>query len=137
MPSKAFSGVGSQLLRKNGLTYTALAEINSIDGPAKTRKVIAVTSIDSAGGYEEFIPGFRDAGSLKCSMNFTRDSYFLMNDDFESETVQDYRIVLGDVGATQFDFQGYVVSLGMTVPTDDKVTANVEIKITGVITPTS
>jgi predicted secreted protein len=138
MASNAFSGVGTTFKRSNMLSsasFTAIAEINNIKGPDKKRASIDVTSLDSAGGYREFIPAFRDGGQVVLEMNFTRAGFMDMNDDFESEDIQDYQINLPD--STTLDFSGYVTDLGMAVPLDDKVTASVTIKVSGVVTVTS
>ena len=140
MASNAFSGVGTVFKRGDGATpevFTAIAEVNSISGPNMSRGQIDVTSLDSTGGYREFIAGFRDAGEVTLEMNFTLDSYDDMADDFDSEDSVNYQIILPDTGATQFDFAGLVTALGMAVPMDDKVTASVTIKIDGQVTITS
>jgi predicted secreted protein len=140
MPSNAFSGVGTSFKRSDmasSASFTAIAEVNSITGPNKTRETIDVTSLDSEGGYREFIASFRDAGTVELEMNFTRAGYEDLNTDFETETLVDYQIVLPDTGNTTLDFSGLVVDLGMAVPLDNKVTATVTIKISGQVTLTS
>lgn len=142
MVSNAFSGVGTKFMRRvssgsSSTDWVQLAEVNSITGPNKTRATIDVTSLDSAGGYREFIASFRDPGEVTLNMNFTLDSYDDMNADFESDSTNDYQIILPDTGNTTFDFAGYVTSLGMAVPLDDKVSADVTIKLTGQVTITS
>lgn len=140
MSSNAISGVGTVFKRSDMEaipTFNAIAEINSIQGPDKSRKTIRVTSLDSTGGYEEFIASFRDPGQVVLEMNFTRDGYEAMNDDFELDTRVDYQIVLPDTGHTTLDFEGLVVNLGLGIPLDDKITAPVTIKISGQVTLTS
>lgn len=136
--SNAFSGVNTSFQRGNGSsgteTYTAIAEVNSISGPNKSRDTIDVTSLDSSGGYREFIGGFRDGGEVSLEMNFTLDTYNTLNDDFEDEASHNYQIVFGDTGATTFQFAGYVTAIGSNVPMDDKVTASITIKISGQVT---
>lgn len=132
--SDAISGVGTVFKRSDmtsAPTFTAIAEINSIDGPNKSRDTIDVTSLDSTGGYREFIASFRDGGEVTLEMNFTRDGYVDMNADFETDTLVDYQIVLPDTSNTTLDFSGLVTSLGLGVPLDDKVTAPVTIKVSG------
>lgn len=132
--SNAISGVGTSFKRSNMAStpvFSAIAEINSIQGPDKSRETIDVTSLDSTGGYREFIAAFRDAGQVQLEMNFSRDGYMDMNDDFESETLVDYQIVLGDSGNTTMEFSGLVVNIGLAIPLDDKITAPVTIKISG------
>lgn len=135
MASNAVAGVGTQFRRWDGAgSWANLAEINSITGPGKTRDVIDVTSLDSTGGYREFITGFRNAGTVALSMNFTRTSYALMNTDFESATAQNYEIVLPDADNTTLEFEGLVTELPLTISPDDKITVDVTIQITGSVT---
>jgi len=131
MASNAVAGVGTVFNRWNGSAWVAVAEINSITGPSMSRDTIDVTSLDSTGGYREFITGFRNAGTVVLAMNFTRDTYELMKTDFESNTAQNYQIDLPDVEGTSLDFEGLVTELPLTIPADDKITADVTIQVTG------
>jgi predicted secreted protein len=137
MSSKAVSGVGTKFQRWSGSAWVTLAEVNSISGPTMTRSFIDVTSLDSTGGYREFITGFRDAGTIALKMNFTRASYHAMKTDFESPVAQNYQIVLPDTEHTAFEFEGLVTEIPLTIPTDDKITADVTIKITGDVVESS
>ena len=140
MASNAIAGVGTSFKRSDGASspsFVAIAEVNSIDGPNMSRDTIDVTSLDSTGGYREFIGGFRDGGEISLEMNFTFAGYEAMKTDFESSDKQDYQIVMPDAGNTTFDLSGFVSSIGMAVPTDDKVTATVTIKISGQVTLSS
>jgi len=138
MPSNAISGVGAQFMRNSATSiFAALAEVNQISGPSMTRDFIEVTSLDSTGGYREFIGGFRDGGQVTLNMNFTRDNYILLLADFDDDTAVDYQIILADTGATTLDFTAFVTDMPLTVPTDDKVTVDVTLKVTGQITVTS
>jgi len=134
MASAAVSGVGTVFQRWSGSAWVAIAEVNSISGPSMTRETIDVTSLDSVGGYREFIAGFRDAGNVQLSMNFTRTTFELMKDDFESDTVQNYEITLTDAETTSLEFEGLVIECPLEVPTGDKVTSSVNIKVTGEVT---
>ena len=131
MASTAIAGVGTKFKRWGGSTWVEIAEINSITGPSMSRDTIDVTSLDSTGGYREFITGFRNAGTVVLAMNFTRETYETMLNDFESNTIQNYQIVLPDVENTGLDFEGLVSELPLTIPADDKVTADVTIQVTG------
>ena len=140
MASNAFSGVGTKFQRGDGASNEAfadIAEINSITGPNLVRDTIDVTSLDSTGGYREFIAGFRDGGELTLSMNFTPSGYFDLKDDFEDENTHNYKIVMGNTAETTFDITGLITALGVAVPLDDKVTCDVTIKITGEVTLTT
>jgi predicted secreted protein len=133
MASAAISGVGA-VFQRNGV---ALAEVNTITGPNRTRDTIDVTSLDSLGGYREFIGGFRDGGEVSLEMNYSRAVFDLLNVDFEATTSQTFKIIMPDTGATEFEFEGWVNNITKTIPTDDKITMSVTIKIDGQITMTS
>jgi predicted secreted protein len=131
MASNAVAGVGTVFNRWNGSAWVPIAEINSITGPSMSRDTIDVTSLDSTGGYREFITGFRNAGTVVLAMNFTRDTYELMKADFESNVAGNYQIDLPDAEGTSLDFEGLVTELPLTIPADDKITADVTIQVTG------
>ena len=134
MASSAFAGVGVTFKRN----AVAMAEVNSISGFNKSRDTIDVTTLDSTGGYREFIGGFRDGGEVVLDMNYTRAGFDSLNTDFENNTTaQTYVIVMSDTGATEFSFSGWVTALGKSIPLDDKVTMSCTIKIDGQITETS
>ena len=133
MASNAVAGVGT-LFRRWNTTKTDwenIAEVNSITGPGMSRDTIDVTSLDSTGGYREFITGFRNAGTVALAMNFTRDTYDQMKADFESDVAKNYEIVLPDIENTTLEFEGLVTELPLNIPADDKITADVTIQISG------
>jgi predicted secreted protein len=136
--SNAIAGVGTHFRRYDTSSgWADVAEINSITGPGMTRDFIDVTSLSSVGGYREFIAGFRDGGTVTLAMNFTRETYDLMKEDFESDDDVLYEIILPDPDATSLEFMGLVTELPLTIPTDDKVTADVTIKVNGQVTVNS
>lgn len=137
MASTATAGVGTVFQRWSGAAWVAIAEINSISGPGFSRETIDVTSLDSTGGYREFITGFRDAGTITLNMNFTRDAFDTMKDDFEDDSAQNYQIDLPDDENTSMDFEGYVTECPLEIPPDDKITMTVTIKITGEVVVSS
>jgi hypothetical protein len=132
MASQAFAGVGTKFQRWNGASWDDIAEVNSIDGPGMTKDVLEVTSLETDAGYNEFITGFAEGGTLTLDMNFTRETYELMKEDFESDEVRSYRIQLPDYDSepSTFTIEGLVIELPITMTADDKVTADVVIQIT-------
>lgn len=130
----AIAGVGAKFRRWSGSAWESIGEVNNISGPTMTREFIDTTSLDTSGGYRTFITGFRDAGTLTFSMNFNRDDYDTLKSDFESDTLQDYEVVLPDADDTSLEFQGLVTEIPLSIPPDDKVTVDVTIKISGEVT---
>ena len=127
------SGKGTEFRRWKSVTgeWEALAEIKSINGPGMSRGTSDTTTLDTPGGYKTFIGAFRDPGTVSMSMNFTRDTYEQMKADFEDDTLQNYEIVLPDDETTTLEFEGLVTELPLAVPTDDVITADVTIKVSG------
>jgi predicted secreted protein len=99
-----------------------------------SRTTIDTTALDTPGGYMTFIAGLRDPGAITLNMNFTRATYNIMKTDFESDTEQNYEIVLPDDDTTSFEFGGLVTELPLNIPTNDKITVDITIKISGPIT---
>jgi predicted secreted protein len=136
MTSNAVTGIGAEFRRYNTGTskWERIAELTSFDGPNKKRDTVDVTSLDSTDGYKEFIGGLRDAGEVKLPMHFTRDGYDLANDDFESDTKQNYEISLPDPDNTTFSFLGLITALELKVAGDKAISADFTVKISGPVT---
>lgn len=136
MSNTPIAGVGTVFSRKDPTTqeFTPIASINSIEGPSMSRDTIDTTALDTVGGYRTFITGFRNAGTVTLAMNFTAEGFILMKTDFESDVVQQYQIALPDEDQTTLTFSGLVTEMPLTIPTDDKVTVNVTIQISGPVT---
>ena len=135
--SNAVAGVGTIFRRWSGSGWVNIAEVNSISGPTMTRDTIDVTSLDSTGGYREFIGGFRDGGTISLAMNFTRSTYDSMKADFEDANSHNYEIVLSDDENTTLEFVGIVTEVPLEITPDDKITSSVTIKISGQVTVNS
>lgn len=133
MASNAFAGVGT--IFKRGIV--AVAEVISISGPNVSRAHIDVTNLDSIDGYREFIAGFRDAGEVTLTMNFTFATWQDFKDDIDNDDAVAYSIELPNTEGTIISFDGLVTSLGMAIPFDDKVTSDVTIKVDSVLTVSS
>jgi predicted secreted protein len=133
MASNAFAGVGTVF--KRGIV--AIAEVISISGPNISRAHIDVTNLDSTNGYREFIAGFRDAGEVTLSMNFTFATWQDFKDDIDDDNSVSYSVELPNTEGTIITFDGLVTSLGMAIPFDDKVTSDVTIKVDSVLVITS
>ena len=129
----AVGSQGTEFRRWNSTlgAWESLAEITAIAGPTMTRTTIDTTALDTTGGYMTFIGGLRDGGTVTLTMNFTRDTYEVAKADFENDTAQNYEIVLPDTETTSFEFEGLVTELPLGIQTNDKITADVTIKVSG------
>lgn len=135
MASNAFSGVGSSFLIGDGASvenFTPIPEITSVSHSGMSAEEIDVTSIDSVGGFREFITGFKDAGTVTLEANFTRTGYDDFLTDFVNNTIRNYRYILGDTNGTQFDFAARISNLGEpSITPNDAVSFSVTLRKTG------
>lgn len=140
MPSNAFAAVGTLFQRGDGASaeaFSTIAEVNSIEGPGMTREIIDVTSLDSTGGYREYIAGFRDGGEVTLNMNFTYTTYNQMLTDYNDDDSHNYQIVWSDTGNTTLAFAAWVMNVPVSTPVGDKVSATITLKVTGAVTLTA
>ena len=130
----AKSGVGVRFQRWVAVgssgDWEEIAEIRNITGPSMTRDTIDTTALDTEGGYRTFITGFRNPGTIALSMNYTRAGYEALKDDFESDDLQNYRIVLPDDDETVLEFEGIVTEIPLTIP-EDLISVDTVIQISG------
>ena len=126
------AGVGAQFRRWDGAgSWASLARVTNIEGPTMARDFIDTTALDTPDGYRTFITGFRDAGEVTLTINFTRDVWEILLADFESNDEQNYEIVLPDSDTSSLEFAGLVTGLPLTIAPDDVITSVVVIKISG------
>ena len=137
MSTQATAGPGTRLRRWNAGVWNDVAEIKNINGPNKTKGTIDVTSLSSDSGYREFIGGFIDPGTVSMAMIFRRDTYDIMNTDFESSGLKNYEIVLPDSDVTSFEFLAEVTELGLAITVDDAIMSDVTLKVSGELTVNS
>lgn len=131
--SSALNAFGT-LLKRNG---TTVAEVNDISGPGLSRDNIEVTHHQSANRWREFIKGLKDGGEVTFSVNYiptnaTHNVAAGMLGDFSNETTVDtWSLVFPDTGATTWSFPGFITSWEPAEPIDDKLSADVTIKVSG------
>lgn len=128
------TGIGTEFRRwdASGGEWEAIAEIININPLAgRTRNIIEVATLDSTDGYTSVLGGLRSGGNFTFSMVFRRDTFDLMNDDFESDIKRNYEIVFPDDENTTIEFVGLVTETPITVTVDGVTTADVTIAVDG------
>lgn len=115
-------------------TSTPVAGLTSIGGLELSADSIDVTTLDSEGGYREFIAGFKDAGevSLEGYLNpETGKGQKELYDLFESGDVEDFIIEFpSDLGAS-WEFKGVVTGFGTSADLEDPLAFSATIKVSG------
>jgi len=124
----AIIGVGTTLK----IGGTLIGKVTNIGGPSMSKETVDTTSFDNTDGYRSFIVGLKDAGTLTFTLMFDKTVYSTLKAAFEDNTAKAIEITLPD--ATKLTFNGFVTELPLTVPTEDKVTCDVTVKISGAVT---
>jgi predicted secreted protein len=150
MATKAVAGIGTTIQRADGLGRTydqvdaltettggfkRIAEVRNMSGPTMSKDTIDVTSMDSEGGYREFITGFKDAGEVTLTMNFTDEVWNQMLTDFNTGTINWYRVTFANEARTTFAFEGSVSGVPVDAPADDAITFECTIRVSGPVIP--
>ena len=124
-------GHGSKLQRWNGTAFEDVANVVSISGPGYAKDTLETTDLQSTDKYRTYIGGLKDAGEASFTLNYATAQYAKLQTDFEDADPVPYKIILSDTAGTSFEFAGIVTAVPLEIPFDEKITAEVTIKITG------
>ena len=144
--NSGFIGLGATLEISDGAspeTWTAIANVKSIDGPNDTTEIIDATHLGSSGGYREKRPHLQDGGTVSAEVSF--DPSHATHDEAtgilyikRNKLLRKYRInwsgaVDKDGAAVPYgeEFNGYVTNTSRSTPMDDLVGMSFEITVTG------
>jgi predicted secreted protein len=138
--SEAIAGPGFLLQVGAGTadtgSFTTLAEVKDITGPAQTIDVLDVTNQDSPGGFEEIMPTIHRAGEVDFDvhfnpMNATHDDSTGLAYLMRNKLKRAWRLQLQDTGHHYWAFTGYVIGLQSKTPVAGVMTATTKIRISG------
>lgn len=104
MTTTATHAHGTQLQMSDGDTppvFTTIAQITNISGPNISVDTVDVTSMDSVGGWKEFIAGMIDGGEVSIEAFLVADASQLeqlarASEDDPDQRIKPYRIVIPD-----------------------------------------
>ena len=132
--SNAMTTRKTKFFRKISGSWVAVAEVVDVAGPGFKRDVTEVTHLDSPDGYKEYKGANREAGDFTLAMNYVpsdpnqnQSTGFMA--DFHSDDEQDYCVQYPDLSG--YEFKGLITANEITAKNNDKVSANVGIKVTG------
>ena len=116
--------------------YTLVAEILSIGGPEVSAEEIDVTSLDSTGGYKEYITGTKDGGTVSLEANWIKGNanQLSMRNLVDSGATRWFQISFADSPNTIATFQGVVTAFGMSADPGSQLKATFSVRISGQIT---
>lgn len=118
-------------------TYTPLAQVRGLSGPALAADVLDVTCHESPGFYRQKVSGLLDAGEVTLDLLF--DPVEATQGDgvdgilalFDAGATHNFQIVWPDVALSEWDFAGIVSGYQPDAPVDDVLSASVTITLTG------
>ena len=112
----------------------AIAGLTSIGGLNLSAETIDATTLDSDGGYREFIAGFKDAGEVPISGYFEpsdSQGQGALYDKFESGDIESYSIIFPPTMGADWNFNGVVTGFSTKVELEDLVGFEATIKVSG------
>lgn len=111
----------------------AIAELTEIGGLDLSQDTVDTTTLDSTGGYKEFIAGFKDGGEVSLSgfFNPSDAGQTAIYNAFTGATVDTYQILFpSSLGAT-WDFKGVVTGFKTGAALEDAISFEATIKVSG------
>lgn len=111
----------------------AIANLSSIGSPSITQEEIDVTTLDSAGGYREFIAGFKDAGEVPISGFFEPGDLgqSAVYAALESGEVQDFEIIYPAALGATWSFPGIITAFNVTTELEEAIGFEATIRVSG------
>ena len=115
---------------------TTVGGLTSIGGIARSSETIDVTTLDSDGGYREFIPGFKSGGEvslegfLYLGSSGLDNGQQLMDDLFESGDRADF-VITFPKNTASWSFGGIVTSFETSVALEDAISFTAQITVSG------
>ncbi len=116
--------------------FTTVAEVTEIGGPSLEMESVDMTSHDSPDGWKEYVGGLLDGGEVSLSLNYlpahaTHDASTGMLKDMQDRTLRNFQLVFPDTGSTTWAFSALITGFEPAAPHDDKLGADVALKISG------
>lgn len=109
---------------------TIVGNVESIDLLDVSADDIEVTAHDSTSGWKEFVGGLKDGGSLSMDVNFDPALHADLLD--EVGVTHTMKVVLpADADSAEVTFDAYINAISGTAPSDDKLSASFQVKVTG------
>jgi predicted secreted protein len=118
--------------------FTAIANVTSVKGPEIERETYDVTAHDSEDGWREYIGGLKDGGEVSLEINYDPRVHDTLVADFDDTVARDYQMVFPDpAGGGMWAFKAFLTGFSQEAPVDDKLSAELTLKMTGkpTITP--
>ena len=132
-------GFGVLLKRGDGATveaFTAIAELIGLSGPGLALDTVESTHTESANAAKEYIAGLLDGGEVSADLNFLpgNATHTGLVADWQARTLRNWEVIWPDTGSTTWSFAAFVTSYEPSAPIEDRMTASVSLKLSGIPT---
>lgn len=122
-------------ISKGTTTPVEIGNLTSIGGIEITGDTIDVTTLDSVGGYREFLGGFKDGGEVPIEGLFDPDEtsgQVALQDSLDSGLAEDYKISFPTTPKAEWAFKGVVTGFKVgDVDVDGTINFGATIKVSG------
>ncbi len=112
----------------------SVGNLTSIGGLELSADTQDVTTLDSEGGYREFVGGFKDGGEVPLEGIFdptTGKGQKELYDLFENGETSDFQIAFPTELKATWDFKGVVTGFSTSVDLEDPLAFSATIKVSG------
>jgi len=129
---KATRALGTTISK--GTVPVLIGGLTSIGGVEITAETVDVTTLDSLGGYRDFIGGFKDGGEVPIGGYFdhTAAGQIAMQASLDAGLAEDYIISFPTTPVTKWTFKGVVTAFKVgDVDLEGVIAFGVTIKVSG------
>lgn len=118
-------------------SFVAVGRVRNIGGPQIQKEQVEATSLDSTGGFKEYVSGLKEPGQLTLTLLFdpANGQHIGVRADVQASTAlsqRNWRIVWPN--GEQADFVGEVLGFNRDTQSNEVLTAEVTVQISGLIT---
>ena len=120
----------------NFASSTTLGQVVSISGPNHARDSIDVSNMGSTDKWREFVNGMLDSGEFSGDIVYDGTTYAAAMSSQFTNSANYWKINIMDgtnaAASSSIYCQGFLTSLGHSIPYDDKISQSFTVKLTGV-----
>lgn len=137
MATTGVFGHGTLLQLHDGVSsYATILEVTDISGPGFATDSVEYTSHDSANKAREFGPGLIDSGEVTFSVNYQPAATTHGNSAgllyvWKNRATRNWKLIFPDGSTTTWIFSAFITKFEPKAPIDDKLSADITLKITG------
>lgn len=121
------------LLQVENTTFVTVPEVSRMNTPSVRVEQVDVTSHDSAGGFREYLAGFKDAENVTVELNWVVGNvvHDFLRTIADAGTTVNWKQTIKGTGDKVCAFSGYIESLQVQVNAGEAQKATMVIRVSG------